>query len=411
MLTPAEIDPLFDEFSKIGSPDAPDPRPALAAMRAQGPVHTIEVFGAKAALVLGYDALSEVFRDGRRFSSAGYAKSVGLLFGHSILEMDPPEHTGYRSLAQQAFTRRSLEAWRETLLVPYLNQFVDAFVARGRADLSRELAFPFPLEMIAGMLDLPALDRLRYFRWSVDILAGHQEGSVAQDASKQLGEYFAPRIQAARGRSGEDLVTRLANVELEGRQLTTDEILPFIRLLSPAAFETTARAFSNLMCCLLTQPEQLEAVRADRKLIGPAVQEGLRCEPPLLAFGRTATSDTQLAGFAIAEGQPVVCMVGAANQDATRWDDPARFDLRRAPKPHLAFAQGPHTCLGMHLALMELETALAVVLDRLPNLRLDPQAPAPHITGGSFRAALSLPVTFDAVRGPSRSRVRLEEDS
>jgi cytochrome P450 len=393
MLSAAEIDPLFAEFAQIGSFGPPDPYAFFGAMRANGPV-VPSPLGDGSVLALGYEAVSQVFRDPRTYSSAGYANVVGKVFGHSILEMDPPEHTRYRALVQQAFSRRALEAWRDTLVVPYANELMDALAPKGRADLTRELAFPFPLAIIAGMLDVPEPDRLRYMRWAIEILSGQLGATTALHAAKALGDYFAPRIEAARGRAGNDLITLLANAELDGARLSVDEILPFIRLLSPAAFETTARAFSNLMCALLANPDQLDAVKRDRKLIPQAVQEGLRWEPPLVAFSRWATRDTELCGVPVKAGCAVAPIVGAANRDPERWENPDAFDVHRPAKPHIAFAMGAHTCLGMHLATLELETALGVLLDRLPNLRSDPDAPPPRITGGSFRTALSLPVVY-----------------
>jgi cytochrome P450 len=389
----AALDPLFAEFSKIGSMGPPDPYAFFGAMRKQGPVIPSPL-GDGSVLALGYEAVSQVFRDSRTFSSTGYANVVGRVFGHSILEMDPPEHTRYRALVQQAFTRRSLEHWRDKLVVPYANELIDAIAAKGRADLTREFAFPFPLAIIAGMLDVPEQDRLEYMRLAIEILSGEAGAEKALHASKALADCFAPRIEAARGKHGDDLITLLANAELNGARLSVEEILPFIRLLSPAAFETTARAFSNLMCALLNNPDQLAAVKRDAKLIPQAVQEGLRWEPPLVAFSRWATRDTELCGVPVRAGSAVAPIVGAANRDPDRWENPDAFDLHRPAKPHIAFAMGAHTCLGMHLATLELETALELLLKRLPSLRRDPAAPAPVITGGSFRTATSLPVVF-----------------
>ena len=389
----ADLDPLFAEFAKIGSMGPANPYAFFGAMRARGGV-VPSPLGDGSALALSFDAVSQVFRDPRTFSSAGYAPIVGRVFGHSILEMDPPEHTRYRALVQQAFSRRALDAWRDKLVVPYANELVAAIAPRGRADLTREFAFPFPLSIIAGMLDVPEPDRLHYMRLAIEILSGQTGADAAMHAAKALADYFAPRIEAARGRTGDDLITLLANVELDGSRLDVAEILPFIRLLSPAAFETTARAFSNLMCGLLNNPDQLEAVKSDRSLIPQAVQEGLRWEPPLVAFSRWATRDTELCGVPIKQGCAVAPIVGAANRDPERWENPDEFDIHRPAKPHIAFAMGAHTCLGMHLATLELETALSVLLERLPNLRRDPDAPAPVIAGGSFRTALQLPVVF-----------------
>jgi cytochrome P450 len=393
MPTASGTDDLFEEFGRIGSMGPPEPHALFRKMREIGPVVPSPV-GDGGVLALGFDAVSEVFRDARSYSSAGYAKVVGAIFGHSILEMDPPEHTRYRALVQQAFSRRALESWRDRLVIPYAQSLIDDFAPRGRADLTREFAFPFPLAIIAGMLDVPEADHRRYMRWAVEILSGQMTASVAMNAARSLGDYFAPRIENARGRTGDDLITLLANAELDGTRLATEEILPFVRLLSPAAFETTARAFSNLMCGLLSHPEQLEAVARDRRLIPQAVQEGLRWEPPLVAFARTATRETELCGVPVKAGASVVVVVGAANRDPARWENPDAFDIHRPVRSHIAFAQGAHTCLGMHLATLELETALATLLERLPGLRRDPDAPPPAITGGSFRTALSLPAVF-----------------
>jgi cytochrome P450 len=393
VLSASDLDPLFEEFAQIGSFGPPDPYAFFGAMRAQGAAIPSPM-GDGSVLALSYDAVSQVFRDSRTFSSAGYADVIGKVFGHSILEMDPPEHTRYRALVQQAFSRRALEAWRDTLVVPFAHALVDAIAPKGRADLTREFAFPFPLAIIAGMLDVPEPDQLRYTRLAIEILSAQAQGQAALHAAKALGDYFAPRIEAARGRTGNDLITLLANAEMEGTRLGVEEILPFIRLLSPAAFETTARAFSNLMCALLNNPDQLDAVKRDRKLIPQAVQEGLRWEPPLVAFSRWATRDTELCGVPVKAGRAVAPIVGAANRDPERWENPDVFDIHRPAKPHIAFAMGAHTCLGMHLATLELETALEVLLARLPSLRRNPAAPAPVITGGSFRTALTLPVVF-----------------
>ncbi len=402
MLDADVLDPLFCEFAKIGiaGPTGParaddaDPHAFFAALRRRGPVQPLPIPNEPGVLALSFEAVSRVFREPERFSSRGYAAVVGPIFGHSILQMDPPEHTRYRGLVQQAFSRRALERWRERLLVPYAHALVDRFVARGHADLMRELAFPLPLEMISGMLGVPDADRARYMGWAVEILSGSLEAGVARGAAHALGEYFTPRIEAARGRGGDDLVALLANVELAGARLSVDEILPFLRLLSPAAFETTARALSNLLCGLLNAPEQLAAVAAEPRRIAAAVHEGLRWEPPLVGFARTATRDTELCGSPLPAGATVALIVASANRDESRWEDPDRFDVFRPMKPHLAFAQGPHTCLGMHLALLELETALAVALERLPGLRLAAGASPARVSGGAFRTALRLPVEF-----------------
>jgi cytochrome P450 len=187
----------------------------------------------------------------------------------------------------------------------------------------------------------------------------------------------------------------LVQAELDGQRLTDDEIIAFLRLLLPAGAETTYRSSSNLLFGLLCHPEQLEGVRRDRALIPQAIEEGLRWECPLLSIMRTATGDTEVEGVAIPAGAAVSVHLGAANRDPARWTDPDRFDVFRLPRPHIAFALGPHVCLGMHLARMETRVALETLFDRLPGLRLDPAADDVHISGLVFRSPQALPVVFD----------------
>jgi len=148
------------------------------------------------------------------------------------------------------------------------------------------------------------------------------------------------------------------------------------------------------MLGLLTRPEQLDRLRDDRSLMPQAIEEGLRWEPPLTGIGRTATRDVEVEGVVIPSGSPINVCLGGANRDPSRWDRPDEYDLFREPKQHLAFAFGPHMCLGMHLARMETTVAINAVLDRLPDVRLERDLPTPSITGLTFRAPNTLPVVF-----------------
>src|SRR5205085_7422497 len=178
-------------------------------------------------------------------------------------------------------------------------------------------------------------------------------------------------------------------------QLTDEHIFAFLRLLLPAGAETTYRSSSNLLFCLLTDPDQLHAVRSDRALLPQAIEEGIRYEPPLLFIMRSAVTDVELGGMHIPEGSMISVCLGAANRDPSKFADPDRFDIFRDARQHLSFGFGPHMCLGMHLARMETRVALNHLFDRLPNLRLDPAADDPHVHGLMFRSPRELPVLFD----------------
>jgi cytochrome P450 len=174
--------------------------------------------------------------------------------------------------------------------------------------------------------------------------------------------------------------------------LSDEEIFSFLRLLLPAGAETTYRASGNFLFGLLTHPDQLDALRADRSLMPQAVEEAIRWETPLLITTRRCTSDTELAGVEIPAGANVIAHLGSANHDETRWDRAEVFDIHREPQPQIAFGAGPHMCLGIHLARLELRVAVNRLLDRLPGLRLDPDGDDPHIHGERFRSPTALPV-------------------
>jgi cytochrome P450 len=407
----------FEEFNAAMGGGVQDPHQMLADIRADSPLlvggfaDMMAVLGTgltdgdtdlaaligddlTGAVALSYDLVQEVLRDGETYSSALYALFMGPLMGHSILEMDEPEHHRYRALIQKAFTRTAMERWEAELVKPICDRLIDDFAERGSADLAREYTFWFPINVIAGLLGLPAADLPRFHRLAVELISGPFMPERGQQASSELRTYFATILDARRLEPADDLISDLAQVELEGEQLTDEEIFSFLRLLLPAGAETTYRSSGNLLYGLLTNPEQLEAVRADRTLIPRAIEEGIRWEPPLTAIVRTATRSVELAGTSLPSGSVVVAHLGAANRDPSRWEDPDRFDIFRDPKPHTSFALGPHTCLGMHLARMETRVALETLLDRLADLRLDTAGQDAHITGLGFRSPTSLPVQF-----------------
>ncbi|HEX5615356.1 MAG TPA: cytochrome P450 [Acidimicrobiia bacterium] len=341
-----------------------------------------------------FDAVQQVLKDGETFSSSAYADVIGAVMGHTILEMDEPEHHTYRGLVQQAFSRKSMEQWERDLVVGVVDEHIDAFFDRGRADLVRECTFPFPVVVIARLLGLPRADLPWFHRKAVELISVGFDMDRGMQASQAIHDYLLPFIEARRDAPSDDVLSVLANAELDGTRLTNDEIIAFCRLLLPAGAETTYRSSSNLLHGLLSNPDQLDALRADRALLPQAIEEGLRWEPPLLTIMRTATRDVEIEGVTITRGATVVINIGSANHDEKVWERPEEFDIFRPPRQHLAFAWGPHMCLGLHLARMETRVVINRLLDRLPNLRFDPDVEVPPITGMTFRAPSALPVTW-----------------
>jgi cytochrome P450 len=344
-----------------------------------------------------FNAVQQVLKDGDTFSSAAYADVMGKVLGHSILEMDEPEHHLYRGLVQQAFSRKAMETWERELVRDVVDEHIDAFIDRPtkKADLVREVTFGFPVVVIARLLGLPREDLPMFHRRAVEVISAGFELERATSASNALFEYFCSIIQDRRVHPADDVISVLVKAELEGVRLTDEEICSFLRLLLPAGAETTYRSSSNLLFGLMSNPEQLEALRADRALLPPAIEEGLRWEPPLIGILRTAVKDAEVEGVFVPAGSVVAVNIGSANHDEKVWDDPEEFDIFRPPRQHLAFAWGPHMCLGLHLARMETRVVITQLLDRLPGLRFDPDAEPAGISGAIFRAPASLPVVWD----------------
>jgi cytochrome P450 len=338
-----------------------------------------------------------VLRDGETFSSAHIIDVImGPVMGeHIILGMDDPRHRRYRGLVSTAFRQRMLARWEDDLIEPVANELIDKFVVRGRAELVRQFTFPYPTQVIAGLLGLPREDYEQFQRWSISILSFYSKPEVAIAASQEVKEYLAGILADRRQEPREDLISELAHAQLDGERLDDEEIFSFVRLLLPAGVETTYRSTGNLLFALLSHPEQLDAVRADRSLLPRAIEEALRFETPLLNITRLATRDVVLSDVAIPAGSTIMLMLASANREVGRYSDPDQFDIfRPEPQPHISFGHGPHVCLGMHLARLEMRVATNLLLDRLPDLRLDPGGDDPHIHGGVFRSPTSLPVLF-----------------
>jgi len=249
------------------------------------------------------------------------------------------------------------------------------------------------------VLGLPEADYERFQEWAVGIITVFRDWNHALQCANELRAYLEPIVDARRVDPLEDLISDLVTAELDGAKLDDEEIYSFLRMLLPAGIETTYRSSGNLLYLLLTHPEQLAAVRADRSLIPQAIEEALRYESPILLTPRVATTATELSGVEIPAGSIVTALVASANRDPEVYDDPDTFDIFRDARQHMTFGTGPHLCLGMHLARLETRVALNALFDRLPGLRLDhetAEALDAHIQGDSlFRNPTSLPVIWD----------------
>lgn len=407
-----------DDSAYVASAAAETPRSRIVDLygplgeaRRRAPVHSCkqaELIGAEDyrkqeafnkvsfSCALSFEHCQQALSD-ERMSSKFWLDTIGHVWGHNIIGMDGAEHRRHRGLITQAFTRRSLDRWQATAIQPAVHGLIDRFERNGTAELYREFTLLFPVYIITEMMGLPYEEIQSFNTWAGETIAVFYDHERAMEASRNLESYLSPLIEDRRGGDGEDLITLLANAELDGSGLSTIEIVSFLRLLLPAGGETTARSTASMLLGLLQNPDQCEAVIADRSLLPQSIEEGLRWEPPLMSINRIALADMELGGVEIAQGSVLEVSIGAANRDHTRWENPDSFDIFRDKKPHIAFAWGPHTCLGAHLARAEMSAALTALFDRLPGLRLDPEtAHEARVQGIGLRAPNKLPVVFDA---------------
>ena len=390
------------------SVDLRDPYPFFAHKRRQAAVFkgtvmdyskTPEDFRPKSEFsAMSFDAVNNVFRDGRVFSSKPYDKTIGLFMGPTILAMEGKKHRDHRNLVSAAFKSKALARWENTIIRPICNALIDEFIQTGEADLIRNFTLEFPTRVIAQLLGLPAQDLPTFRTRAVQLISYHVNYERAFDASTALKDYFVEQIELRKSKPTEDIIGDLVTAEIDGEKLSDEAIYSFLRLLLPAGLETTYRSSGNLLYLLLTHPDQFAAVQADRELLPQAIEEGLRFETPLTTVQRFTTEDTEVEGVEIPARSVVGVCIGSANRDERRWERSEEFDIFRKHMPHISFAAGEHTCLGLHLARLETRVALECLLNRLTNVKLvtDGDAQDPHIHGQPFRSPNALPVTFGA---------------
>ena len=412
MFEPASVEELEqsirdaqDRFNRgMGADGDASPYPMLKQLRTQAPVHAgwpemgmigNSGDGPPTFTAYTFDTVKAIFTDNVTFSTRCYGDVVRPLQGPTILEMQDPDHAIYRKLHEFAFARSSMKRWDAELVGPLVERTIAAIKDAKRADLVDAVFMPIPVRVIAALLGLPDSDVLHFHRLAIDLLGFRGDMDCAMRASAKMKEYFVGILADRRRQPKDDMVSILATAEVNGVKMSDEQIYGFMRNLLPAGAETTSRSTASLAYALLTHPDQLDAVRADRSLLPQAIEEGIRWETPLLNFMREVTRETEIGGVRVPEGATMMLSLGSANHDESRWSEPEKFDIFRERKSHIGFAHGAHVCLGMHLARLETTKIFNALFDELPGLRLDPDAPRPYITGTMFRSPARLDVVWD----------------
>lgn len=371
-----------------------NPYPSWKVQRSDRPVQRVEEIEDPFYIVLTWELAEQVLRDPGTFSSRGTADTMEPLMGPMIVGMDGDEHRHYRNIVAYAFRPSAMERWEDELIHPVIQGLLDEIAPKGEAELVEEFTSRFPVRIIAGMIGAEDADYEQIHRWAQAITSGpdHPEAFTAAQA---LREYLEPIVEDRKQNPRDDLVSDIVTAEVDGKGLDDDHIIGLLRLLFPAGAETTHHASGSMFTALLRRPDILERVRDDRDLVAPLVEESLRWETAVTIVMRKTTREVDLGGVALPEGAYVLISTGAANRDPSHFDHPGEWDPDRELEPHLSFGTGRHQCLGMHLARTEMRVALDAVIDRLPNLRLDPEHPEPSVVGFAFRGPDALPVLFD----------------
>lgn len=400
---------LFDlrgsYLARTGGRYEDDPYPIWHRLREQGPVHSgtvHELTGINEPLtfqglpspdrphfsVFSYAACHEAYRNPEIFASSPDAVDVedgDLRAANSMISMGGNQHRRYRGLVQPSFVPSKAQWWIQNWIEQTVHLLIDAFVDAGRAELNVDFCAAIPVLTITGSFGVPVEQAL-------DIRAALQQPA-------DLVEILAPIIAARREEPQDDLISVLVEAEYTdddgvAHRLSDAEINSFSLLLLAAGSGTTWKQMGITLTALLQRPEVLTAVRDDRQLLRPAIEESLRWMPTDPMFSRWVTEDIDFHGRHLPKGAVVHLCVGATNRDPERWDRPDDFDITRRLRPSLAFGGGPHICLGMHVARAEMATGIGALLDRLPNLRLDPDAEQPRFIGMYERGATAIPVLF-----------------
>ena len=378
-MNPAETVTLADLES--------DPHPILARLRAGAPACWVPVLGAW--LVTGYDLAVAVLRDARTFTVDDPRFSTAKVVGPSMLSLDGARHARHRAPFTRPFRAEEIHARLEAFTRAEAGRLVSAIRPSGAAELRRAVAGPLAVTVMAEALGLGQTDPAQVLAWYDGIVTAVQaEAANAGAAGAGTGATAANAGATAAGAAAfAELAASLRQViaapppssllaDVTGA-LTADEAISNAGVLLFGGIETTEGMIANAMLHLLSSPGELEFVRADRGLIPAAIEESLRLEPAAAVVDRYATGDTQLGGARIRAGDQVTVSIAGANRDPRIFDDPDEFQIRRPNATrHLAFAHGPHFCLGAHLARLEARIAVATLLDLLPELRLDERYPA-----------------------------------
>jgi cytochrome P450 len=376
-----------------------DPYPIYARLRAEEPVCFVESVGLW--LVTRWDDVQHVDRTPETFTGETEPSTLNRTFGRNLLGSEGAYHDWIRSIIYPWFRVGAIGNYPDSVIAPIVNELVDAFAERGHCDLVAEFAEPLSTRTLKHALGLAFVPEETLRRWFVELATGaaNFEGdpakqAIADAASREVDETLAPVIERLEREPDDTVLSSMVHTAAGGKQLTHAEIQSNLKVMIVGGLQATTDLIALSLWALLSHPDQLALVRSDAKLIDPAIEEAARWHSPVGTSTRQTTRETEIGGVRLPKGSLVAAVLASANRDERNWTDPERYDVRRNEGSHLAFATGPHLCLGARLARYETRTAWRVLLERLPGLRLDPEARV-EISGWEFRSPHEVKVRWN----------------
>ncbi len=348
--------------------------------------------------LFSYDMCNKALRENLLFSSEVYEESPGVRqLGKVILKMVGDEHMRYRRVVQPMFIRpKAINWWRKNWIDGAVASLLDRLESMDRADLNLDLCARLPVSIVTQGMGLSGEDALTFrMHLQKSMMSRTLPMEEVMQASAEVQRMLKEVIAQRRVEPREDVVSELLKGELEledggKRPLEDDEIFSYCRLIILAGGGTTWRQLGITLYQLLRNCQLWEACREDRGLIEAAIEESARWMPTDPTFPRLVKEDVELEGVKIPAGSRIDMCLGAANRDPSVYPDPDVYDIHRKPeRPHLGFGMGPHRCLGLEVSKQEMIAAIEGLLDRFPNMKLDPDAPEPQLLGGLEQRGMS----------------------
>jgi len=371
-----------------------DPHPLLARLREREPVSWIPVL--EGWLVTRHDLALEAMRDASTFTVDDPRFSTARVIGPSMLSLDGDEHARHRAPFVAPFRPVAVRERFARATAHEAGRLVDGLRREGtEAELRRRFAGPLAAAIVTRALGLEAAEVPAVLRWYEAIVSTVTEITAGAEVDPAGREAFSALSERLRGVIEEPGSDSLLATAAQSTELSREQVVSNAAVLLFGGIETTEGMIAGALAQLLQRPDQLNLVRSQPELLDAAIEESLRLEPAAAVIDRYATRGTTLGNARIARGELVRLSIAAANRDPAVFEDPDRFELRRSnARRHLAFAHGPHVCVGVHLARLETRTGLAILLEALPGLRLDPERPS-EFRGLVFRKPPALHVNWD----------------